>query len=295
MPLDIWVPILALKLYTVFALNHIMLWGIYRRGLWGIRQHSRMQSIITGAGTRQEFNYFFFFLYLYALLIMPSCVSATAGSWVLTVPVLITGRRAPERWDASWHPGLILTSINTGRGSPWSDYRREWIRNRNVGKQEGREGGVGEKGRGMDLGGERRRGGAGKGEMMRGGSRRCSGEGVDDSSACLECISQQSWGLMMEVIGIHLCKGGWLWSIPPPDEVSEFPLMCIKMEYVFPHPLIDRKSVKLIGQNCRGIYWLIKQKNEGSISEARASTRERNHTVFWLVKWIDIPESLAGA
>lgn len=175
---------------------------------------------------------------------MPSCVSRTAGSWVLTVPVLITGRRAPERWDASWHPGLILTSINTSRGSPWSDYRREWRRNRKVGKQGGREGGNecargrgGEKSRGMDIGDapkERGRTGKGESKVVRwwrgvvGAARR----GVDDSSACLECISQQPWGLMMEVIGIHLCKGGWLWSIPP-DEVSEFPLMCIKMEYVF--------------------------------------------------------------
>lgn len=61
---------------------------------------------------------------------MLSRVSGTAGSWVLTLPFLVTGRRAPERWDASWHPGLILTSINTSRGSPWSDYRGEWIRSR---------------------------------------------------------------------------------------------------------------------------------------------------------------------
>lgn len=75
------------------------------------------------------------------------------------------------------------------------------------------------------------------------------GGGAYDSSPCLECISQQLWGLMMEVIGTQLGKGDWLWSIPP-DEVSELPLMCIKMEYVFPAYLIDGKSVKLIGQNC---------------------------------------------
>lgn len=33
---------------------------------------------------------------------------------------------------------------------------------------------------------------------------------VDDSSTCLECISQQPWGLMMEVIGTQLGKGDWL-------------------------------------------------------------------------------------
>lgn len=144
MPLDICVRTLALKMCTALAI--ISCSGVNMRGLWNIRQHSRMQKspahTIKGVGTRQEFNNFlFFFLYLYELLIMPSCVSGTAGSWVLTVPVLITGSRAPERWDASWHPGLILTSINTSRGSPWSDYRREWIRNRNEGKQLGREGG----------------------------------------------------------------------------------------------------------------------------------------------------------
>jgi len=99
---------------------------------------------------------------------------------------------------------------------------------------------------------------------------------------------------MMEVIGTRFGKGNWLWSIPP-DEVSELSLMCIKMEYVFPPHLIDGKSVKLIGQNCGGIYWLIKQKNEGRISAARASTCEGNDTVFWLVKWIDILKSVAGA
>lgn len=76
--------------------------------------------------------------------------------------------------------------------------------------------------------------------------------GVDDSSTSLECMSWP-WGQMMEVIGTQICEGVWLGSIPP-DEVSEFPLMCIKMEYVFPPHLIDGKSVKLIGQNCRGIY-----------------------------------------
>ena len=34
--------------------------------------------------------------------------------------------------------------------------------------------------------------------------------GADDSGASLERVSQQPWGLMMEVIGIHLCKGGRL-------------------------------------------------------------------------------------
>lgn len=124
-----------------FALNHIILWGIWE----GAVRHQTTQPHGEKLGSEQVVEqgksltiFFFFFLYLYALLIMPSCVSGTVGSRVLTVPVLITGRRAPERWDASWHPGLILTSINTSRGSPWSDYRREWIRSRNVGKQEGR-------------------------------------------------------------------------------------------------------------------------------------------------------------
>lgn len=34
--------------------------------------------------------------------------------------------------------------------------------------------------------------------------------GVDIRGACLEHIGQQPWGLMMEVIGIHLDMGDWL-------------------------------------------------------------------------------------
>lgn len=59
-------------------------------------------------------------------------------------------------------------------------------------------------------------------------------------------------------------------------------------------PLINEKSVKLIGQNCRGIYWLFRQKNEASISGAAASTWEGNNMVFWLAKEINVFKSLAG-
>lgn len=162
----------------------IICYGVYRRGLRdNMRQRSHMQQhTITGGRLWQEFNIFFlpFFLYLYALLIMPSCESRAAGRWVLTVPVLITGKRAPERWDASWHPGLILTSINTSRGSPWSDYRRGWIRSRNVGKQEGRwgleesEGGRGQR-NGHRWEREDRKRGEQSDEMMKGGGQRRSG------------------------------------------------------------------------------------------------------------------------
>lgn len=114
-------------------------------------------------------------------LIMPSCVSRTAGDGALTVPVLITGKRAPERWDASWHLGLILTSINTSRGSPWSDYRREWRRNRNVGKQGGwKEEEEEREERAEDwiyrwcTKGEEKKGGEKSSWMMKGVSRSCS-------------------------------------------------------------------------------------------------------------------------
>lgn len=142
-------------------------------------------------------------------------------------------------------------------------------------------------------------------EGRKGGQERGIPEQWDDERGGLRCWGwgwQQhlsgvhkpaALGLMIEDIGTELGRGDWLWSIPP-DEVSEFPLMCIKMEYVFPPRLIDGKSVKLIGQNCRGIYWLIKQKNEGSISGARASTCEGNDMVFWLAKLIDTLESSAG-
>jgi len=110
---------------------------------------------------------------------MPSSVSNTVGFWVLAVPVLITGWRAPERWDSSWHPGLILTSINTSRGSPWSDYTRGWIKNK---MQRNKRGGKGvgggcEDGRGGHIGDKARiEGGQERGErsswMMKGGGWR---------------------------------------------------------------------------------------------------------------------------
>ena len=122
----------------------IICYGVYRSGPRdNMRQCSHMQQhTITGGGLWQEFNNFFpllFPLFIRAAHYALMWVSRS-GTLDLTVPVLITGKRAPERWDASWHPGLILTSINTSRGSPWSDYRRGWIRSRNVGKQEGRRG-----------------------------------------------------------------------------------------------------------------------------------------------------------
>lgn len=40
-------------------------YGVYRRRLWGIRQHSHVQNTITGGVTRQEFNYIFFFSFIY--------------------------------------------------------------------------------------------------------------------------------------------------------------------------------------------------------------------------------------
>lgn len=130
------------KLLPAYNCNHLTL------QLRGFRQskatwrRAHAAQTITGGSTRKEFNSFFFlcFSYLYTRLIMPSSVSGPAGVWVLTEPVLITGRPAPERWDLSWHPGLTLASINIGRGSPWSDYRREWIQRGNVEKQERRKG-----------------------------------------------------------------------------------------------------------------------------------------------------------
>lgn len=32
------------------------------------------------------------------------------------------------------------------------------------------------------------------------------GPGIDDNNTCLKCISQQPWGLMMEVIGTQLSQ-----------------------------------------------------------------------------------------
>lgn len=77
------------------------------------------------------------------------------------------------------------------------------------------------------------------------------------------------------------------WGVWVPSDVHQ--------NGMFFSSLINGKSVKLIGQNCGGIYWLIRQKNEGSISGAAASTCEGNDMVFWLAKGIDIFESLAGA
>lgn len=76
--------------------------GVYTRGLWGIRENSRMQksSSISSHGTRQEFN---FLLYLYALLIMPSCVSWHSGK-------LGFDSARPHYWQAStWEMRCILT------------------------------------------------------------------------------------------------------------------------------------------------------------------------------------------
>lgn len=64
----------------------------------------------------------------------------------------------------------------------------------------------------MDVGDEaeeRGRTGKGKRKDDEGGWFGDAG-GVDDSGTCLECTSQQPWGLMMEVIGTQICKGGWL-------------------------------------------------------------------------------------
>lgn len=58
---------------------------------------------------------------------------------------------------------------------------------------------------------------------------------VDDNCPSLESTGQQLWGLMMEVIGTRFGEDDWPGSIPP-DEVSEFSVMCIKIEYVFPPP-----------------------------------------------------------
>lgn len=306
---------------TSKRLLHLISWcsGVCVCRLQDIKGETGVQSNITG-GIKAELNFLFsftsfLFICMYCSLYPRVCL-AQREAGVLTVPVLITAGRAPERWDASWHPRPILTSINTSRRSPWSDYRREWIRNGNTveTRREGREGGEVEEGgsRGDTTQesatkrwrSKRRKRGQGRGMVKQwddeGGGWWCWGwdawrvvVGNWWQQCCLESINQKLWGLMIEDIGTVLGKGDWIWSITP-DEVSEFALMCIKKEYVFPPRLINGKSVKLIGQNCRGIYWLIKQKNEGSISGARASTWEGNDMVFWLVKWIDISESLAS-
>lgn len=62
------------------------------------------------------------------------------------------------------------------------------------------------KGRVIDIGDEakEREGGQGRGKVRQSDDKRGWLEmlgGVDDNSTCLDCISQQPWGLMMEVIG----------------------------------------------------------------------------------------------
>lgn len=53
---------------------------------------------IAGGGTWQEFNYFFSFSFIYTRCsLCPHLCLAQRGCWVMTVPVLITGGRAPER------------------------------------------------------------------------------------------------------------------------------------------------------------------------------------------------------
>lgn len=151
-----WAHILAVEVYTPVRIspncaNHCVMVVYGRRGeaSGAVATYRIPQQVV-----EQSKSWTVSFFFPDIQLIMPSCVSRTAGNGALTVPVLITGKRAPERWDASWHLGLILTSINTSRGSLWSDYRREWWRNRNVGKQGGLErgrGGVRGKGRGLDI------------------------------------------------------------------------------------------------------------------------------------------------